>query len=110
MENILFDRKQYVNQLIESRHNGMIKVVTGIRRSGKSYLLFTLYRNWLMAQGVPADHIIAVDLEKRSLRNIDDSFKKIIILCDNWQPTIDDDGIVTMGLKQFLLNKDSLEN
>ncbi len=48
-------------------HNGMIKVITGIRRVGKSYLLFTLFRNYLKSQGVAADHIIAIELD--SLEN-----------------------------------------
>ncbi len=45
------------------RWNGRVKVVTGIRRCGKTYLLFTIFRNRLLEEGVPEDHIIAVDLE-----------------------------------------------
>ena len=55
-------------------HNGMIKVVTGIRRCGKSYLLFNLFSNYLKTQGVDDEHIIKVDLEDRRnkmLRNPD---------------------------------------
>ena len=44
-------------------HNGMIKVITGIRRSGKSYLLFTIFRNYLKSQGVADDNIIAIELD-----------------------------------------------
>ena len=44
-------------------HNGMIKVITGIRRSGKSYLLFTIFRNYLKSQGVADNNIIAIELD-----------------------------------------------
>ena len=45
-------RDKYLNDLINRMHNGMIKVVTGIRRSGKSYLIFTIFRNYLLEQGI----------------------------------------------------------
>ena len=51
-------------------HNGMIKVVTGIRRCGKSYLLFNLFGDYLKAQGVDDEHIIKVDLEDRRNKNL----------------------------------------
>ena len=51
-------RDAYLQHLIDKRNDGMIKVVTGIRRCGKSYLLDPLYKNYLLADGVPADHII----------------------------------------------------
>ena len=47
-------RDKYLNDLINRMHNGMIKVVTGIRRCGKSYLLFNIFKNYLLEQGVPA--------------------------------------------------------
>ena len=53
-------RPQYLNQLISLMWNGQIKVVTGIRRSGKSYLLRTLFRNYLLGNGVKAENIISV--------------------------------------------------
>lgn len=61
-------RNLHLNRLIDSRGNGMIKVVTGIRRCGKSYLLMTLFRNFLLQEGVKNDHILTLDLENR--RNI----------------------------------------
>lgn len=67
-------RDLYLNKLIRSMHNGMIKVVTGIRRCGKSYLLFNLFSDYLKTQGVDDEHIIKVDLEDRrnkKLRNPD---------------------------------------
>lgn len=62
-------RDSYLNKLISSRHNRLIKIITGIRRCGKSYLLFNLFANWLESQGIRRDHIIKVDLEDR--RNIE---------------------------------------
>lgn len=59
------NRDIYLKRLIDSRHNRMIKVVTGVRRCGKSYLLFHLFTEWLKAEGVADDHIIAVNLEDR---------------------------------------------
>ena len=61
-------RDKYLQDLINRMHNGMIKVVTGIRRCGKSYLLFKLFKNYLLEQGVPADHIITVELDLRKNR------------------------------------------
>lgn len=71
---MIIKRDYYLNQLIESKHNGLIKIVTGLRRSGKSYLLFKLFAQYLMEQGVEESHIIKVDLEDRrniALRNPD---------------------------------------
>ena len=67
-------RDRYLQQLIESRQNGLVKVVTGIRRCGKSYLLNVLFYRYLLENGVAEDHIIRVDLEDRmnkELRNPD---------------------------------------
>ena len=58
-------REIYLDRLVASRHNGLIKVVTGIRRSGKSYLLRDLFRNYLIENGVQESHIIELDLENR---------------------------------------------
>ena len=67
-------RDRYLRQLIESRQDGLIKVVTGIRRCGKSYLLNVLFYRYLLENGVAEDHIIRIDLEDRinkELRNPD---------------------------------------
>lgn len=58
-------RDVYLNQLIGGMHNGLIKIITGLRRSGKSYLLFNLFTDHLVESGVPEDHIIKIDLEDR---------------------------------------------
>ena len=62
------DRDKYLNDLINRMHNGMIKVVTGIRRCGKSYLIFTIFRNYLLKQGIDESHIICIELDQRKDR------------------------------------------
>ena len=57
-------RDHYLNQLIDKKEDGMVKVVTGIRRSGKSYLLDPLYKTYLLKAGVPADHIIKIEFDR----------------------------------------------
>ena len=56
-------RDNYLKQLIERKNNGMVKVVTGIRRCGKSYLLFTLFKRYLLENGVAPDHVIEIALD-----------------------------------------------
>lgn len=56
-------RDIYLNQLIEKQWNGQVKIITGLRRSGKSYLLFRLFVNYLIEHDVPQDHIIALALD-----------------------------------------------
>ena len=58
-------RELYVEKLLARRMNGFVKVITGIRRCGKSYLLGTLFRDRLVAEGVAADHIVTVDLDDK---------------------------------------------
>lgn len=67
-------RDIHLNRIIARKGNGMIKVITGMRRCGKSYLLFTLFYNYLKEHGIDDAHIIKVDLEDRrnaALRNPD---------------------------------------
>ena len=65
-------RDKYLNDIINRMHNGMIKIVTGIRRSGKSYLLFKIFREYLREQGVSDSHIIAIELDQRKNRQYRD--------------------------------------
>lgn len=53
-------RERYLNLLISKKHNGLIKVITGMRRCGKSYLLFNLFKEYLLSEGVSKDHIIEI--------------------------------------------------
>ncbi len=57
-------RDKYLEDLKDRMHNGMIKVVTGIRRSGKSYLVFTIFKKYLINEGVNEDHIIEMEFDK----------------------------------------------
>ncbi|MCR4600872.1 MAG: ATP-binding protein [Clostridia bacterium] len=60
---MVIERPRYLDRLISHMHNGLIKVITGIRRCGKSYLLFDLFYDYLLSQGVPQDRIITVPLD-----------------------------------------------
>ncbi|MGN0727996.1 ATP-binding protein [Treponema sp.] len=68
---MIIERQSYLNQLDSKKHNGMIKIITGLRRSGKSYLLFNLFYEKLLSQGIDDNHIIRIqldDLENITLR------------------------------------------
>lgn len=74
-------REQYLKRLIDRKGNGSVKIVTGIRRCGKSYLLFTLFKNHLLATGVPEDRIISLALDEKvnaEYRNSDNLYRHII--------------------------------
>lgn len=62
---MVIDRHRYIDQLSRSKGNGLIKIVTGLRRSGKSFLLKKLFRRHLLEEGVQEDHILVIDLENR---------------------------------------------
>ena len=71
---MIFKRKKYIDKLADSQGNGMVKIVTGGRRCGKSFLLFNLFHNYLISHGVNEDHIIELSLDDRRskpLRNPD---------------------------------------
>lgn len=75
MENI--ERKKYLEELVSLQNNGMIKAITGMRRCGKSFLLFEIFTSYLEKNGVAPDHIIKVDLENyknRAMRNPDNLY------------------------------------
>ena len=69
---MVIKRDIHLKKLIDSKHNGMIKVVTGVRRCGKSYLLFNLFCHHLKEAGIADDHIIKVDLEDRRNKELRD--------------------------------------
>ena len=66
------ERNIYLKRLVDSIENGMIKIVTGVRRSGKSFLLFRLFVEWLQSQGIDDAHIIKVNLEDRLNKQLRD--------------------------------------
>ena len=65
-------RDIYLDRLIRREKNGLIKIVTGVRRCGKSYLLFNLFHNYLLEKGVREDHIIEIALDDRSNKELRD--------------------------------------
>lgn len=69
---VFFERKAYLKQLISAEGNGMIKIITGIRRCGKSFLLFNIFRKYLLERGVAESHIIQVNLEDRRNKKLRD--------------------------------------
>jgi predicted AAA+ superfamily ATPase len=63
---MVIQRGQYVSELLSKRWNGKVKIITGIRRCGKSFLLFTLYKNYLQKEGVSDDCFIELALDKKA--------------------------------------------
>ena len=81
-------RDFYLNELIDRMNNGLIKIVTGIRRCGKSYLLDPIFKDYLIEQGINKDHIIKLSLDERTNRkylNPDelDKYVRDLIIDDN---------------------------
>ena len=64
------ERPAYLEELITARGDGNIKVISGIRRCGKSYLLKHIFKDWLISDGVPASHILIFDLENRRNKHL----------------------------------------
>lgn len=83
------NRDLYLNKLINRKHNGLIKVITGIRRCGKSYLLFNLFNEHLLASGVPEDHIIKIAFDMRKHNELRDPDK----LCEYVESKMTDSGM-----------------
>ena len=95
----MYPREQYLKEIISKKDNGRIKIITGLRRSGKSVLLFQLYREWLLGEGVKEDQIIALaldilenakyrnplELDKYIRDHMADSKKRYYILIDEIQ-------------------------
>ncbi len=79
-------RDSYMNRLIHSMWNGEIKVITGIRRCGKSVLLFDLFFEYLLSQNVPEDHILKIELDQRRYYK----FRNPITLCEYVESTVRD--------------------
>ncbi len=79
-------REFYLNQIIRNMWNGEIKVITGIRRCGKSVLLFDLFYDYLISQGVNKDSIITIALDRRKFYK----FRNPIILCEYIESIVND--------------------
>ena len=79
-------RDSYINRLIHSMWNSEIKVITGIRRCGKSVLLFDLFFEYLLSQNVSEDHILKIELDQRRYYK----FRNPITLCEYVESTVRD--------------------
>lgn len=64
MESVLIKRDSYLDELKRKRNNGLIKIITGVRRSGKSFLLFKIFYEYLLNDGISKDHIIILELDR----------------------------------------------
>lgn len=80
-------RDKYLNALINRMHNGLIKVVTGIRRCGKSYMIFTIFKNYLLEQGIDEGHIVSIELDQRK----DKKYRQPNIILDYIESCIKDE-------------------
>lgn len=67
-------RDAYLKKLINKKHNGLIKVITGIRRCGKSYLLFNLFKEYLLSEGVDKNHIIEIAFDSFENKKFQDPY------------------------------------
>ena len=123
-------RDRYLERLISKQNNGMIKVITGIRRSGKSYLLFNLFYDHLLASGIPEDNIICIaldDVENEAYRDpyrlysyikerVQDNREHYYVLIDEAQYAISkeemknpDEPIRLYGVLNSLLRKSNVD-
>ncbi len=84
---MIVNRYRYIEQLSRSKNNGLIKIITGLRRSGKSFLLKKLFHQHLLDEGVREDHILVIDMESRKNRE----FKNPDYLLDWVEKMMSDD-------------------
>src|SRR5574344_712375 len=96
---MIINRDLYLNKLISRKNNGMIKVITGIRRSGKSFLLFNIFKNYLITSGINKDHIIELNFDSFENEEYHDSKKAFNYL----KSKIADDGMYYMLLDEMQL-------
>lgn len=92
-------RRRYIQKLLDRKENGLVKVVTGIRRCGKSYLLFHLYKNELLNMGIPSGHIIELALD--DISNIE--YRNAIKLYNYVKTQIVDNGMYYVFLDEIQL-------
>lgn len=85
---MIFERKKYLDELIAGRGNGLVKIITGVRRCGKSFLLFNIWHNWLLEHGVTNSHIIEIQLDDFRYRRL----RKSDALLDYIDSKVVDDG------------------
>lgn len=96
---MVIKRDVYLNKLINKKHNGLIKVVTGIRRCGKSYLLFNLFKDYLLAEGMDKEHIIEIAFDSFENKR----FRDPNVLYPYLKELIKDDGMYYVLLDKVQL-------
>ena len=99
------ERAEYIEKLENRLHNGMIKVVTGIRRSGKSYLIFELFREYLLQNKTDENHIIKIELERLENRK----FRQPEQALDYIKSFIKDDKMHYIFLDEIQMMEDFVE-
>ena len=92
-------RDIYLNKLISKKHNSLIKVVTGVRRCGKSYLLFNLFKEHLLSEGVDKKHIIGIAFDAFENKQFQDPY----VLMPYLKEQIADDGMYYVLLDEVQL-------
>ncbi|MDE6418524.1 MAG: ATP-binding protein [Duncaniella sp.] len=102
---MLIRRDNYLRQLISGRGNGLIKIVTGIRRCGKSFLLSRIFRDWLMDNGTPEDHIVHIPLDDRKHNELRDPDKFLEYI----DSVIGDGGSYILMVDEIQMMKDFVE-
>ena len=118
-------RDNYLEELKSRMGGDMVKVITGVRRCGKSYLLFKIFKKYLLNEGVRPNHIIEIALDEETMKPYDpvqrnrelaglkrtgDFFAKIVVRQGFMRPTYDSDGILHVGLVPFLLEQDIVDD
>ena len=106
---MIINRDLYLKRLTGKKHNGLIKIITGIRRCGKSFLLDPLFKEYLLAEGVPEDHIVKIELDRVSNRKYHknaeafDTYIRSFIKDDDWYYLLLDEIQLVEGF-EFVLN------
>ena len=106
---MVIERQQYLDKLISHMNNGLIKVITGIRRCGKSYLLFEIFYNYLIEHGIPKENIIAVSLDDEEYVELTDPHK----LNDYIKSRLNDSNqryYVFIDEAQYAITKEEMKN
>lgn len=99
---MIISRDLHLQRLIDSRHNGLIKVITGMRRCGKSFLLFRLFREYLLSHGIGEAHIIQVAFDIRRNRHLRNPDK----LCEHIESLLKDNQMYYLLLDEIQMLED----
>lgn len=106
---MLIPRDTYLNRLIDRMNNGMIKVITGIRRCGKSFLLFDLFYAYLLRTGIPAEQIIRIALDDDDQKELRDP-DKLNTFIKNSIKNNDDPYYIFIDEAQYAISREELKN